>query len=318
LGAAAVHLGPQVVTLAAVLHFQLGVPFGKIRTLFRERFGLHVTAGGLVHALHRAADRAGPTYAGLRDTIRHSPVVSPDETGWKVAGHPYWLWAFATPDTTVYALQPGRGFTEAATVLGAEFDGVLVRDGWAPYRRFTSAIYQTCVAHLLRRCRDLIRDHREYRLAPAVAALIHQGLAVRDRWRAGTISAHGVAVARGQLVHRFDRLIDARYRAPVAQRFATHLSYEGPGLFTFLVDPTIDATNWRAEHALRPAVVTRKVCGGNRSTRGAHTHEVLASVLRTIHQRQLDAAPIFDHLLRSPEPLTALASPGSIAPPLTR
>jgi hypothetical protein len=45
---------------------------------------------------------------------------------------------------------------------------------------------------------------------------------------------------------------------------------------------------------------------------------VLASVLRTIHQRQLDAAPIFDHLLRSPEPLTALASPGSIAPPLTR
>jgi hypothetical protein len=88
------------------------------------------------------------------------------------------------------------------------------------------------VAHLLRRCRDLIRDHREHRLAPAVAALIHQGLAVRDRWRAGTISAHGVAVARGQLMNRLDGLIDARYHSPVAQRFATHLSYEGPGLFT--------------------------------------------------------------------------------------
>jgi len=34
-----------------------------------------------------------------------------------------------------------------------------------------------------------------------------------------------------------------------------------------------------ADHALRAAVVTRKVCG-NRSARGAHTPEELASVLR--------------------------------------
>jgi transposase len=81
-------------------------------------------------------------------------------------------------------------------------------------------------------------------------------------------------------------------------------------VFTFLLDPdAIDATNWRAEHALRPAVVTRRVCGGNRSTRGAHTQEVLASVLRTIQQRHLDVAPIFSELLRSPRPLTALARP---------
>jgi hypothetical protein len=31
---------------------------------------------------------------------------------------------------------------------------------------------------------------------------------------------------------------------------------------TFLLEPNaIDATNWRAEHTVRPAVVTRKVCG---------------------------------------------------------
>jgi hypothetical protein len=32
-------------------------------------------------------------------------------------------------------------------VLGAEFDGVLVRDGWAPYRQFGQAAHQTCLAH---------------------------------------------------------------------------------------------------------------------------------------------------------------------------
>lgn len=54
-------------------------------------------------------------------------------------------WAAATPDTTIYAIQPGREFVEPATLLGADFAGVLVRDGWAPYRQFTRAIHQTCL-----------------------------------------------------------------------------------------------------------------------------------------------------------------------------
>ena len=33
----------------------------------------------------------------------------------------------------------------AATVLGTDYDGVLVRDGWAPYRRSTHALHQTCL-----------------------------------------------------------------------------------------------------------------------------------------------------------------------------
>ena len=73
------------------------------------------------------------------------------------------------------------------------------------------------------------------------------------------------------------------------RRFAAHLAVEWPALFTFLFDPTtIDATNWRAEQALRPAVVTRKVCGGNRSPRGATSQQVLASVVRTPQQRELN------------------------------
>jgi transposase len=218
----------------------------------RERFGLTITCGGLVHAVRRAARQAEPTYAALCDTIRGSPDVSPDETGWKVNAHLQWLWGFATPDTTVYSIQPGRGFEEAAAVLGADFDGVLVRDGWAPYRRFTWAVYQTCLAHLLRRCRTLIRDRDERRLAPRVQAILQQGLRTRDRWRRGALSAHGVAVARGHLENRLNRLIDQPGRRHIAQRFAAHLAIEYPAVFTFLLDPAIDATNWRAEQALRP------------------------------------------------------------------
>ena len=63
------------------------------------------------------------------------------------------------------------------------------------------------------------------------------------------------------------------------------------------------AFNWRAEHAIRPAVVTRKMCGGgNRTPRGAATQQILASVLRTAHQRGLDSSALFVHLLRAPVP----------------
>lgn len=313
LGAASTQLGPLAVSWAVILNKQVGVPLGKIARLFRERFGLTITCGGLVHAIRRAARQAAPTYDALVAQIRGSPVVTADETGWKVAARLQWLWAFVTPDTTVYRIQPGRGYEEAAAVLGEAFAGVLVRDGWPPYRRFPHAIHQTCLAHVLRRCHTLVRDQHEGHFAPRVQTVLQRALRVRDRYLAGTISAHGLAVARGHLQNQLNALIDRPGPRRLAQLFAAHLAVEFPAVFTFLLEPdAIDATNWRAEHALRPAVVTRKVCGGNRSARGAHTQEVLASVLRTIQQRQLDAATILPELLRARQPLPALTAP----PPL--
>ena len=311
LGAAAAQIGPRATATAAALHTQFGVPFGKIATFYQQHFGLRITTGGLVHALHRAARQATPTYAALIQAVRQSLVVVPDETGWKVGAQLHWLWVFATPTTTVYAIQPGRGFDEAAAILGADFAGALVRDGWAPYRQFTAAIWQSCLDHLLRRCRTVQHDHPRSSLAAQVAAVLKQGLAVRDRRDAGTISAHGVAVARGHLWNRLNHLVDTASDVPDVRRLARHLARELPGVFTFLLDPVIDATNWRAEQAIRPAVVTRKVCGGNRTWYGAQTQQVLATVLRTSTQRRLDPLLILSDLLRDP---TAHVPPALCAP----
>ena len=146
----------------------------------------------------------------------------------------------------------------------------------------------------------------------AVQRILQHALRVRDRYRQRRMSAPGVAIARGHLLNQLNALIDRPGAAHVARRFAAHLAVEFPAVFTFLLEPdAIDATNWRAEHALRPAVVARKVCGGNRSERGAQTHAVLTSLLRTIQQRHLDAGAVVSQLLRSPKPITALAPPNS-------
>ena len=65
-----------------------------------------------------------------------------------------------------------------------------------------------------------------------------------------------------------------------------------------MFDPTIDATNWRAEHAIRPAVVTRKVCGGNRSWAGADSQQILASVIRTASQREVNPHAVLASMLK--------------------
>ena len=59
------------------------------------------------------------------------------------------------------------------------------------------------------------------------------------------------------------------------------------------------APHQEAEQALRPAVVYRKVSGGNRSRRGADTQQVLTSVIQMTRLRGLDSRAVFVDLLRA-------------------
>ena len=234
-------------------------------------------------------------------------MVTPDETGWRVGAVLHWLWVFATPDTTVYPIRPGRSFDDAVTILHPDFGGVVVRDGWAPYRQYVRAFHQTCLDHLIRRCRTLRQDHPRSPWAAEVEQVLREGLALRDRRDAHAISAHGVAVARGHLETRLNALIDGVPTVPAAQRLAAHLAIEFPAVFTFLWEPGLDATNWRAEQAIRPAVVTRKVAGGYRTRRGADTQEVLASVVQTVRQRGLELTEVLTTILQAREPISPTA-----------
>lgn len=97
------------------------------------------------------------------------------------------------------------------------------------------------------------------------------------------------------------------FRGQANRRLAKHLRAHAMHWFWFLIDPTIEATNHDAEQGLRGAVVNRKVWGGNRTWQGAHTQEILTSVLRACAQRLISA---FDFLVQAicaprPQPLIA-------------
>ena len=253
-GVGSVQLGPEALTLAAILNKQMGLSLGHTRQVLCYGFGLEVSRGGLYRALARMAGRAEPTYDGLVETARQAPVNGMDETGWKVGGRLQWLHVAVSAQVTVYAILPGRGYEQSVKILGAEYDGFLIHDGWAPYYRFQFAFHQSCLAHLLKRCREMAQIASPAALAfpRAVEHLLQTSLELRDRYEQGEISEHGMRTATGKLEAKLDRMLETRRRNSANRRLARHLEHEQLWLFTFL-------------HCLRFGC--HQQCGGTRHSR---------------------------------------------------
>jgi transposase len=164
------------------------------------------------------------------------PWTGMDETGWKVGGRLQWLHEAVNAEVTVYAILLGRGYQQSVAILGAAYDGSLIHDGWAPYYRFRFAGHQSCLAHLLKRCREMAQIASPAALAfpRAVEDLLQTGLALRDRHERGEISEHGMRITTGKLEAKLDRMLETRRRNAANRRLARHLEHELLWLFTFL------------------------------------------------------------------------------------
>ena len=260
LGAAASQIGPHAKGLATWLHYVLGLSFQKTSQVL-SHLGMPVTAGALSQGAQSTGTDLVPAQQSIVAKLYGSSMVVMDETGWRVGGEGAWLWAATSPEATAYNVDEGRGFEAATVLLDKEYSGTLVRDGWVVYRNYGHASHQTCVAHLLRRCVEMEGDLPDWaRGTPGqVKEILLTALNARDlskRKRRDVVS---------DLTERIDLLAEAAHPHDANRRLVKHLVAERDALFTFLQRPDIDATNWRGEQAIRPAVVNRKEWGGNRT-----------------------------------------------------
>lgn len=304
LGVCGVQFGPGVLALAAYLNKCEGLSYGKIADLFDEVFHLEISRSTLARAFQRLSDKAMPTYEGLVEEIRGSPVVYPDETGWRIGGVRAWLWAVTNMAVTVYAILRGRGFEQAASILGIEYAGVIGSDGWSIYGLFDEATRQTCLAHLIRRCREMLETAPKPVAAyvERIKQVLQDAIALRDHYRNEGFTSARFRAARRQIHARMDHLLDEPELSDDSLRFAQHLSNNRDALFLFLERTDVEATNWPAEQAIRPAVINRKTSGGNRSDKGASAQAVLTSIIATCHQQGSSALQAFKSILQYPVP----------------
>jgi len=282
-GAAGNQFGPWCHAAFAVLNKSYGLSYGKIQRLFGEMLGLNVPRATAARSILRTARRLESAGEEIQQEVRGSPRVTPDETGWRVGGASAWLHAFATPKAVWYEVDLRRNASVIFRLLGKDWNGFLIHDGWSPYDKMTQATHQQCTAHLLRRCSELL----ETAVGPAarfprqVKALLQRGLEQRLKYQRGNLTKGGLASTAGRLKRQLKLLVLPERKHEANNRFAWFLHNHLDQIFTYLWHPEVEATNWRGEHAIRPAVVNRKVWGGNRTWVGANAQGLITSVIET-------------------------------------
>ena len=304
LGAAQVQLGPDALALAVRMNKDLAMPHADVAAVLQDAYQLQVNRSTICRAVDRVARRGEATWHALRDAARRSLVNGMDETSWNVAAQLRWLWVAVSEQVTFCDILPGRGFDEAASLLGADYEGWLIHDGWKVYYKFLKACHQSCLNHLLDRAKKLMESGsgRTARFPLRVQEVFEQALALAKRYQNQEISLHGLWTATGRLEVKLDRVLENPGRDPANRRFRNHLDHELPYLFTFLYCPGLDATNNVSERAIRALIGARKNWGGNRTERGSRAQKVLTSILQTAKQQGKKPFEVLVELLCSNDP----------------
>jgi transposase len=279
--------GNGLLSHLAVQHYLYGVTLGQL-----ER-QMGIGYGSLVDALHQLARRLEPVLPRLLQAYRRAPVRHADETGWRTDGGNGYSWLFCTPTLSLFRFRGTRSASVPREVLGTRrLRGVLVVDRYAGYNR-APCVLQYCYAHLLRDLEDLEKEFPEQ---PEVRHFVQT---VRPLL-AAAMGLRGLGLSRPQYQRQARQLrgkIQQAMQAP-----AQHLAVRGyqelfrrlaRRLYHWADDPAVPAENNLAERELRPLVVARKVSFGSQSDRGAHTREVLMTVLHTLRKHTDDPARAF-------------------------
>ena len=276
--------GNNIIAQATLLKYEDRLPYRKIQSALNRMHGLKISPATILDLTRRAADAVQSDYDKILDKIRSAPILHVDETGIHVQGERHWIWTFTTPTETFFVIRKSRGTKVLIEVLTRRFRGIIVCDGWKPYARFTKRL-QRCWAHLLRESDDLSEKFEE-------AIPLHEAL--KDLYKSLTkaLEADPPSEVRTHLwISAREALqdwIDKEYFEAKVQKFIGKISNGFDYWFTFIINPGVEATNNRAERALRPQVVLRKIMGTLRNEKGTSIHERIMSTLTTWGQRGLN------------------------------
>jgi transposase len=299
-GATAHRVGQRVMAAAHALHYQFGIPVRKVPGMLETLAGLKLTQGAITQdALRRARGPVGAAYQQLRRSVRESPAVYTDDTGWRVGGENAHLMAFDTEQATVYQVRPRHRHQEVQEIIPTDYSGVMVTDRGRSYeaRSFSRVKQQKCLAHLQKTLSTLLEKKRgrAREFGENLKMLLRMAMNLWEEYHAGEAedfegrAAELRFVISYQLRERGLRDRDNRHLLKVLRRY-----HQRGELLRFLAEPLVEPTNNRVERALRPAVIARKVSQCSKNQMGAYAFSAFKSVIQTLVKR--DAGSLVEAL----------------------
>jgi hypothetical protein len=283
------RIGVRLASLIATLRTVMRLPIRQIQELLRTLHGFEVSIGEIVEVLHRLVAHAQPVLDDLKTTLRASPAVQADETGWREDGLNGYIWSVCTPTVRYYEYHHSRAGEVVKRLIGEDFQGVLGSDFYAGYN-IHQGLHQRCWVHFLRdvhELKDAFPEDEDLRSwGKEVKALYEQAVAWAGQPPDPKLSPRQQHQVRVAHQHAFEQRL-WKLCQPYAHASAPHhtlcerVERFLPELFVFVAIPGVPAHNNLAERSVRPLVVARKISGGTRSPKGSSTRMGLASLFGT-------------------------------------
>ena len=295
--ARASSIGPRLAAALAFLTGRCHLSKRAVEEVVETLFGVPLALGTVSRLERQVSDSLAAAHAEVAAAVRQAEVKHVDETGWKKAGRPSWLWAAVTRTAALFVVHAGRGAAGLTALLGEAFAGVLCTDRWVVYERVPVGRRQLCWAHLKRDFQAMAdRGGAGAAVGAELLGLTRMLFAHWRRVRDGTRRRRGLQKLIEEAI-RPDVAVLLRCGAACAcaKTAATCrglLALE-PALWTFAYQEGLEPTNNAAERALRPAVLWRKRSFGCHGEEGCRFVERLLTVVTTV---RLQGRDVLDYL----------------------
>ena len=276
--------GKNALIQTTLMKFEQRLPLQKICQQMKSQFDLSMTPASALDITRRVSEYLRPEYESILQRVRRAGIVNVDETGEKVDGKKYWLWVFTTESDTLFVIRKSRGKKVLDEVLGKDFEGYLGCDGWKSYSNFTGRL-QRCWAHLLREAEWVSERCSEAK--PLYLALKRLYLGLVD-CLVGDPPLAKRRKLQAAAKRRLRYYLKKEHESKEAKRFIGKVRNGFDHLFTFVVVCGLEATNNRAERAIKEPVVQRKIIGTFRNEKGIWIYETMMTLFATWKQRNLN------------------------------
>ena len=309
---ATVQYGPRAQAAMVHLNQNHAVSVQRTAALMEDFFGLCVSQATVLKAAMTSAGILQPTVDAIGQAAVNADVLHADETGLRVAKRLHWLHVLATDTLSWMGCHPKRGGEAFESLaLLQQFKGVLVHDGWMPYKALQCQ-HALCNAHHLRELTYLLEEQGHAWAGDMIELLTHANHLDNVNCADGHAPNYNSKKYQGEV-----RDLRGLYAAilaqadmdnPVApsmgkrgrpkQSKATNLigrlrDYKDD-IWRFMMQPNVPFTNNLAEQTVRMPKVKQKVSGCFRTLLGVQTYCVIRSYCATMHKQ---GANVFDSLV---------------------
>ncbi len=263
--------------------FKGRMPHNIVVDVMNNMHDVPMTEATSLAITRRASNKLEPLYQKLEEEIKKAEVVHGDETSHSVMGVNHWIWVFCNKLLSLFKFKKERGGDIVETILGKDFQGSLVSDGWSTYETYSKKKkikHQRCWAHLKREVKfECKKKHPDlYKWCCDIYSMVKKGKNYRQKKRRLKMYEKCKAELSWLITH-----MEAHRNL---RKLATKIKNGADKWLTCIRHPELPMDNNEAERSLRPFVIIRKIIGCLRSELGKRNYEVMMSLISTWQKQQ--------------------------------